>query len=277
LPEEGPPLYNRAMAGIHVGTSGYSYADWVGPVYPPGTQARDFLALYARELDMVELNFSFYSRPRAAQLDRMADVAGERLLFSLKAHQSLSHQRPEDPTAESALLREAVRPLLERSRLAAVLVQFPFSFHYDVPSRLYLDRLCRSLEGLPIAVEFRNRGWQRESVLQALSERGVAFANVDQPDLPDLMEAGEAATADLAYVRFHGRNGANWWTGDNASRYDYLYSEVELEGWVERIRAILRRARTLLVAFNNHFRGQAVQNAHMMKTLLVQQGLEPPG
>ena len=148
-------------------------------------------------------------------------------------------------------------------------MQFPFSFHYEVPSRRYLDRLCRSLEGLPVAVEFRNREWQRESVLRALGERGVAFVNVDQPDLPELMEASDAATADLAYIRFHGRNKANWWTGDNASRYDYLYSEQELEGWVERIRTILRRARTLLVAFNNHFRGQAVQNARTMKDLVA--------
>jgi uncharacterized protein YecE (DUF72 family) len=89
------------------------------------------------------------------------------------------------------------------------------------------------------------------------------------------MRAGDAATADLTYIRFHGRNRAAWWTGDNASRYDYLYSEEELEGWVERIKTILRRARTLLVAFNNHFRGQAVQNARMMKDLLVRQGLAP--
>ena len=277
LPWGAGPPYTQRVPGIYVGTSGYSYADWVGPVYPPGTQQREFLGLYAREFAFVELNFSFYTRPRAEQLARMADRTGEGLLFSLKTHQSLTHERAEDPAAEAALLREAIRPLVERSRLAAVLAQLPFSFHYDVPSRLYLDRLCRSLDGLPLAVEFRNRGWQRESVVQALSERGVAFVNVDQPDLPDLLEASEAATADMGYIRLHGRNSANWWTGDNASRYDYLYSNAELEGWVERMRAILRRARTLLVAFNNHFRGQAVQNARMMKGLLVQHGLGPVG
>ena len=207
----------------------------------------------------------------------MADSAGDRLLFALKAPQALTHERPEDPAPEAAVLREAVAPLMERSRLAAVLVQLPFSFHYDVPSRLYLDRLCASLQGLPVAVEFRNRGWQRESVLRSLADRGAAFVNVDQPDLPELLEASDAATADFAYLRFHGRNKANWWTGDNASRYDYLYSSAELEGWVERVRAILRRGRTLYVAFNNHFRGQAVQNARMMRELLARQELGPVG
>ena len=32
---------------IHIGTSGWSYDDWVGPFYPQGTPARDFLATYA--------------------------------------------------------------------------------------------------------------------------------------------------------------------------------------------------------------------------------------
>jgi hypothetical protein len=131
---------------------------------------------------MVELNFSFYARPGAEQLARMADRAGERMLFSLKAHQSLTHERPEDPGPEAAALRAAVAPLAERSRLGAVLLQFPFSFHYEPAARRYLDRLCRSLEGLPAAVEFRNREWQRESVLRALAERNVAFVNVDQPE-----------------------------------------------------------------------------------------------
>ncbi len=263
------------MAVIYVGTSGYSYSDWVGPVYPPGTQQRDFLELYAREFSMVELNFSFYGRPTAEQLARMAARAGDRMIFSVKAHQSLTHERPEDPGPEAAALRAAVAPLAERSRLGAVLLQFPFSFHYDVASRRYLDRLCRSLDGLPAAVEFRNREWQRESVLQALTERKVAFVNVDQPELPQLLEASDAATSDLGYLRFHGRNKANWWTGDNATRYDYLYSDGELEGWLDRVKAILRRARTVLIAFNNHFRGQAVQNARMMKDLLVRSGVGP--
>jgi uncharacterized protein YecE (DUF72 family) len=263
------------VAVIYVGTSGYSYSDWVGPVYPAGTQQRDFLELYAREFAMVELNFSFYARPGAEQLARMADRAGERMLFSLKAHQSLTHERPEDPGPEAAALRAAVAPLAERSRLGAVLLQFPFSFHYEPAARRYLDRLCRSLEGLPAAVEFRNREWQRESVLRALAERNVAFVNVDQPELPGLLEASDAATSDLGYLRFHGRNRTNWWTGDNATRYDYLYSDEELAGWVDRVRAILRRARTVLIAFNNHFRGQAVQNARMMKGLLARNGLAP--
>jgi uncharacterized protein YecE (DUF72 family) len=77
----------------------------------------------------------------------------------------------------------------------------------------------------------------------------------------------------MAYIRFHGRNAANWWTGDNASRYDYLYSRQELGEWVDRVRAIFTKVQMLLIFFNNHWRGQAARNAKDMRDLLLQQGV----
>jgi uncharacterized protein YecE (DUF72 family) len=65
----------------------------------------------------------------------------------------------------------------------------------------------------------------------------------------------------MAYVRFHGRNQATWWTGDNTSRYDYLYAAAELDDWARRMLAVLQNLGVMVVAFNNHFRGQAVTNA----------------
>ncbi|HDY87707.1 MAG TPA: DUF72 domain-containing protein, partial [bacterium] len=97
----------------------------------------------------------------------------------------------------------------------------------------------------------------------------VAFVCVDQPDLPGLLRPEAVVTGDLAYVRFHGRNRQNWWQGDNTSRYDYLYSKEELFSWVERIRYLAAQVRLLLVAFNNHSRGQAVQNARELRNLVL--------
>src|SRR4029077_17571236 len=33
---------------VRIGCSGWSYKDWVGPFYPPGTEAKDYLRLYSR-------------------------------------------------------------------------------------------------------------------------------------------------------------------------------------------------------------------------------------
>jgi uncharacterized protein YecE (DUF72 family) len=262
-----------AGARILVGTSGYSYDDWVGPVYPAGTQKREFLALYAREFPAVELNFSYYSQPTVRTLAAMVEATPAGFLFALKAHRSMTHEIADTWKDDIAAFREGLRPLVEARRLAAVLLQFPYSFAYTSDSRKRLAELCARLEGLPLAVEFRKSDWMQERVRAGLRERGAALVHVDEPRLPRLPVPGDEVTADLAYIRFHGRNEAAWWTGDNASRYDYLYSTGELSEWTDRVKAIFARTRTMLIFFNNHFRGQAVENARQFREILRQNHL----
>jgi uncharacterized protein YecE (DUF72 family) len=258
---------------VLIGTSGYSYDDWVGPVYPPGTPKKDFLALYAREFPVVELNFSYYQQPRPQAMERMMGETPPGFLFALKAHRSMTHEIGEDWERSVAEFREGIRPLAESGRLAAVLLQFPYSFAYTPESRSRLARLCDQLPGLPLAVEFRKSDWLRETVFDGLRERGVSLVSVDEPDLPRLLRPTAEVTGSFGYARFHGRNKEAWWTGDNASRYDYLYSREELGEWTERIRAIISRVPVLLLFFNNHWRGSAAKNAHDMQLLLGLEGI----
>ena len=257
------------VARLLVGTSGYSYPDWVGPVYPPGTRQEEYLGLYARRFDFVELNFSYYRQPDPGVMEKLQSKVGEEFRFATKAHRSLTHERQPDFAAEARRFREGIAPLERSGRLAAVLLQFPFSFHYDEQSRRYLDRLCRTLEGLPLAVEFRNRDWSRESVRAELERRNVALVSTDLPPLPELPSPELLVTSPLAYVRFHGRNSTAWWTGDSASRYDYRYSAAELDEWARRMLDVLKTLGVMIVAFNNHYRGQAVANALELKERLA--------
>ena len=262
-----------AGARILIGTSGYSYDDWVGPVYPEGTPKSEFLPFYARQFPVVELNFSYYQQPGARALAAMVDSTPDGFQFALKAHRSMTHEITETWEKDIATFREGIRPLIESHRLAAVLLQFPYSFGYTPESRRRLAELCARLEGLPLAVEFRKSDWMQQRVREGLRERGVALVSVDEPRLPRLPEPSAETTTDLAYIRFHGRNAANWWTGDNASRYDYLYTSDELSEWTQRVKAIFARARTMLIFFNNHFRGQAVENARQFREILLQNHL----
>jgi uncharacterized protein YecE (DUF72 family) len=258
---------------VLIGTSGYSYEDWVGPVYPPGTRKEDFLSLYARSFPVVELNFSFYKQPVSSTLERMVRSTPEGFRFALKAHRSLTHEISASWERDILTFRNGVAPLRDAGRLSAVLLQFPYSFAYTPESRERLAALCGRLEGLPLAVEFRKSDWLRPQVFEGLRSRGVATVNVDEPPLPRLLPPTATVTSDLGYIRFHGRNSEKWWTGDNASRYDYLYESKELDEWTERVRAILPRVHTLLIFFNNHWRGNAAQNARMMRELLTRQEL----
>lgn len=258
---------------VLIGTSGYSYDDWVGPFYPEGTSKQDFLQLYAREFPTVELNFSYYQQPSARTLERMVAGTPPGFRFAIKGHKSITHRIGDTWESDIAAFKEGTKPLVESGKLAAVLMQFPYSFAYTAESRTRLSVLCEKMQGMPLAVEFRKSEWLREKVFEGLRERAVALATVDEPDLPNLLRPTTEVTGPFGYVRFHGRNKANWWTGDNASRYDYLYNRDELGEWVDRIKAILERVPLLLLFFNNHWRGNAAQNARDMRMLLESVGL----
>ena len=76
------------------------------------------------------------------------------------------------------------------------------------------------------------------------------------------------STSPLAYFRLHGRNAEKWWGSDGRARYDYMYSDKELEEAAERIKRIVVRADKILVYFNNHPRAQAVKNALTLLEIL---------
>ena len=255
-----------------IGTAGYSYSDWEGTLYPPGTPRGAYLGLYAARFPVVELNFSYYAQPAARTLEGMLRATPGDFLFSIKAHRSLTHEPGDELAAEVRRFREGIAPLARSGRLAAVLFQFPYSFHYTPGSRRHLAGLCEAFADLPKAVEFRGVEWQRPSVYEGLRGWNAAFVNVDAPPLPRLPLPTEEVTAELAYVRLHGRNLANWWQGDNASRYDYLYSSAELEEWLPRIERLLARVRLTLVIFNNHPGGKAVRNARELSARLQGSG-----
>jgi uncharacterized protein YecE (DUF72 family) len=149
-----------------------------------------------------------------------------------------------------------------------VLVQFPHSFHYGPQARRHLDRVCKAFEGVPLAVEFRGADWQSDSVTQELARRKVAQVWVDLPPLEGLPDTRTPVTSPLGYLRLHGRNRQTWWTGDNVSRYDYRYQTDELRDWSDRLRKSLEDLSLMAIAFNNHYRGQAVDNALEMTELL---------
>ena len=256
------------MGTILIGTCGYSYNEWIGPVYPEGSKRDDFLPLYASRFGTVELDYSYYQMPKAESLGRMAaDAPG--LGFAIKAHQSLTHKIDDSKWRDEAKTYiEALEPLREAGRLEAVLLQFPYSFHYEAENRRYLDKILEEFAGIQTAVEFRNADWLNNRVIDGLRSRGAALVGLDMPDLKGLPPRMDVVTAPLAYFRLHGRNKETWWGSDGAARYDYLYSDKELEATAERLKQILVTADRVLVYFNNHRRGQAVKNAEKLKEII---------
>lgn len=253
---------------VLIGTSGFSYKDWVGPVYPEGLPKSEWLSFYAAEFPTCELNFSYYRIPAARSLERMAAKVPAGFLFTVKAYRGITHER-EEPEPQMEQLAAALAPLIEAEKFACVLLQFPYSFHANQANRDYVKRAREGFEGLPVVVEFRSRDWITERTFDELRALDLGFCCVDQPRLENLMPPVAVATGPVAYARFHGRNRAKWWRHDEPwERYDYSYSDEELIEWVGKIRQLDQESPLTLVYMNNHWQGQAVGAARQLKTLM---------
>ncbi|MGN6182876.1 MAG: DUF72 domain-containing protein, partial [Thermoanaerobaculia bacterium] len=161
-------------------------------------------------------------------------------------------------------------------KLGAVLLQYPWSFKNSDESRERLVALFDALRDYPKALEVRHATFQTKEFLALLEEHDVSWVNVDQPLFHDSVKPADTTTGPIGYARFHGRNYEKWFAHDESwERYNYLYSEKELEPWVARIESMAKEKETYVVT-NNHFRGQAIVNAGELKGSLGQDPTVPP-
>lgn len=264
-------------AVLKIGTSGYSYAEWVeAGFYPPGTRQREMLKEYAQQFSCTELNYTWYQMPKADAVERQRRQAPEGFLFAAKLTRTLTHEVDESWRGQVAQYREGIAPLAQARQLAAVLLQWPPQFDRSMANRTYLAALLDELAGLPLAVEFRNDSWASDRVFNELERRKVTLVAVDEPPLAGLFPPVAVATNPAQfYVRFHGRNSPGWRSGHMQHKFDYSYSEPELQEWIDRkIEPLAQKTQQGLLFFNNHVRAQAPRNAQTLIKLLLEKGLQ---
>lgn len=253
---------------ILVGTAGYSYDDWKGVVYPEDVEKKEMLPLYAREFLFTEVNSTYYRLPNKYMMYNMQAKTPPDFQFVIKAYKSLTHERSNN-AKDFKEFTGALKPLAGAGKLGCVLAQFPQSFRLTGGNVAYLREIGRQFEGFAVSVEFRHREWLREDIFDFLSAQGLGFVCVDEPQLKGLAPPVARVTGPVAYVRFHGRNYEKWWNHrESYERYSYLYSEEELGEWVPKIMNLARQAPKVYISMNNHYRGQAVINARMIRDML---------
>lgn len=186
---------------LKAGTSGFSYAEWKGTFYPEKARSKDFLRLFAEQLDCVEINNTFYRMPKPELFDGWKQQVGDGFLFVIKASQRITHHQKLENCEENVAYLWNVAQRLE-GHLGPVLFQLPPYLRKD------RDRLARFVEGLPegmrAVIEFRHRSWFEDEVFEVLRARNVAlcFSDVDpkSEDDPGLEQPFES-TADFGYLR----------------------------------------------------------------------------
>ncbi|HEX7503041.1 MAG TPA: DUF72 domain-containing protein [Acidobacteriota bacterium] len=259
--------------GLFFGPAGWSYADWRGTVYPEPPPPRfDPLAFLAGQFDFVEVNTSFYRVPSLKLTQGWADktAAFPAFRFWLKLHQSFTHER----RLEKSMLdgfRDCLQPLAAVGKLSGLLAQFPYSFKRDDAALAYLGELAGHFRAWPLAVEFRHQSWLEDGVLAFFKDNGLVWTNIDQPQISQSLPLTALVTArDTAYLRLHGRNYKDWFSGQGRdARYDYSYSAAELGHLGEVVARLKEQAKKVFVSGNNHYKGAAVKNLLQLKDILL--------
>ncbi len=256
---------------IYVGTCGYAYKDWAGPFYPRTVRPREMLAYYASCFGAVEIDASYYGALRPEQVARMVAGTPPAFRFCFKVPQTVTH--PADPAAagihpDAQTFVESLGPAIDSGKFGCALAQFPNSFKPTPTAQTYFERVVEALKPLRLIAEFRHREWQNARTFELLCRLDVGWCNVDMPGYETLMHPSSDVTGEIGYVRFHGRNAARWWTGNNTTRYDYEYEAGELQPWTNRVADIDEHAQTTYAFFNNHARGNAPRNAELFVEML---------
>ena len=269
------------MDKIRIGPAGWAYKDWEGVVYPrkPGAKF-DPLEYLARFFNTIEINSSFY-RPFTVStakswIERVA--ASRDFMFTAKLHRVFTHERGKANAEDEKQVREGMDGLRDAGKLGALLLQFPWSFKNTDEERPYLAQLLARFKDYPLVLEIRHTSWNNPQIYEWLEELGVGICNVDQPLFTKSIKPAALTTAQIGYVRLHGRNYQDWFRekAPRDDRYNYLYSTDELEPWITRIKEIAAKTKESYVITNNHFRGQAVVNALEIKATLQEDRVVAP-
>jgi uncharacterized protein YecE (DUF72 family) len=246
--------------------------------------------------------------PQLAQgwVRRVREV-NPRFRFTTKLLQSFTHQRNASAQDESEV-RAYLDCLASDNCLGAVLLQFPWSCRYTSENLDFVSELHRRFREYPAALEVRHGSWENDEAQKRLRDEGIGLCNIDQPVIGDSLPPTEFVTATVAYVRLHGRNYERWFQSSGAEdqrirhivaaqtqgrsipatertgsgtdpdfvrpdaenrRYDYLYTQAEIDDWAARVQRISERAQITYVIANNHFEGKAVVNSLQLSHIVL--------
>ena len=246
---------------ISLGTSGWSYREWIGPFYTK--EDKSMLRAYTKVFSTVEIDSTFYRYPEKGTVMGWTKYSPEGFIYAAKLPKLITHEKKLDLSAgiEQDVQRfvELMEPLYLSGKLACILIQLPPKFAYKLKEMEDFFNVLPTQ--VKFAVEFRHLSWMRSETMRLLEVYGVAYTVVDEPLLPPEVHV----TSDIAYVRWHGHGARPW--------YDYRYPASDLETWVPKLEQMTGSAQRVYGYFNNHYHGYAVENCLQVIEMLG--GLNP--
>ncbi len=263
-----PETENTTGPRIRLGTQGWSYPDWAGSVYPDGAAPSSFLNYYARVFETVEVDSTFYGTPPARTVQGWIEKTPDDFAFALKLPSQITHEnRLRDSEALLADFADAAR--LFGAKLGPVLIQLAPDFdERNFPAlESFLPLLPRDMR---FAIEFRERAWIRDDVLDLIAEHGVALVLSDGPWLERerMLELVRQPTTDFHYIR---------WMGQDRALTRFTHVQIDRSADMADWAGLLKSAPVdnVFGYFNNQFAGHAPTSIGEMQRLLGLKTVNP--
>jgi uncharacterized protein YecE (DUF72 family) len=292
------------MGVLKIGTASWTDKSLIASGwYPKGaSSAEERLRFYASQFPLVEVDSTYYFPPSEKNSELWAERTPPDFTFNIKMFSLLTKH----PTKPNALYKDievpqekknlyfddlepkqidevwdrflsALEPLHKANKLGALLCQFPPWFSIARKNKDYVIECAKRAAPIPICVEFRNQTWMKPEnqaeTIEFLEGHGLPYVCVDMPQgFKSSLPPVTAVTADLAVIRFHGRNAKDWESGSVQKRFKYLYSEKELKEWVPKIERVVEEATETHILMNNCSQDYAQQNARQLAELLKDNG-----
>lgn len=244
------------MEKILLGTSGWSYREWIGPFYTK--KDKSMLHAYSKVFKTVEIDSTFYRYPSKGTVMGWVKYSPEDFIYTAKLPELITHEKKLDLNkgVEEDLQKftELMEPLYLSGKLGCILIQLPPKFDYKPKEMEDFFKILPTQ--IKFAVEFRDPSWMRQETWALLEKYHVAYTIVDEPLLPSEMHI----TSNMAYFRWHGKGTRPW--------YNYRYRPEELKPWTPKVKEVAEKVEKAYGYFNNHYHGYAVENCLQVLEML---------
>jgi len=244
------------LSNILLGTSGWSYKDWIGPFYKK--KEKSMLSAYSKVFKTAEIDSTFYRYPSKGMAMGWLKYSPSDFVFVAKLPKLITHEKrlslDEGVEDDVKHFCELLEPLHLNGKLGCILIQLPPKFGFDIDLMEGFFKILPT--NIRFAVEFRDLSWIRDETWRLLQKYEVAYTIVDEPLLPPDVKV----TSKIAYFRWHGRGTRPW--------YNYRYSVDELEPWIPKVKEVAGKVEAVFGYFNNHYHGYAVENCLQVLQML---------
>jgi uncharacterized protein YecE (DUF72 family) len=263
---------------ISIGCAVWSYAGWIGAVYPPKTPSKDFLRVYSNHFPAVEGNTTFYAIPDRVTIDRWISQTPTGFKFCLKFPRAITHNGLLEPYILPAQAFITQMQALG-DKLGVMFIQLPPNY---APSEgltdltAFLTALSR--QNVYIALEVRHLDWfkspHRERLNELFTRLGIGRVILDSRPIYEAYKSGEVIiackkpqvpidltlTAPFTLIRYvsHPVQSAN---------------KIWLEGWAKQIQTWLQQDTQVYMFVHCPIEARSPINARYLHEIFTRSGI----